>query len=131
MTKTRHFEVGPDAGYLGNYLRVKIPQDATSLTVHYATTEGAVAVDWLSPAQTLSGEHPFLFTQGQPILNRSWIPCQDTPEVRFTYNATMRVPKGLMAIMSAANGTEKTADGVYKFGNASAAPCVPDRVGDR
>ena len=111
-----NFATGPDAGYLGQFLEIEIPSEAKFVTIYYTTTpEGAVAVDWLGPEQTLGGRMPFLFTQGQPILNRSWIPFQDTPEVRFTYNATIRVPEGMMAIMSAANGTEKTADGVYKF----------------
>ena len=109
------FEVGPDQGYLGSYLAVDITPEAKTATIHYATNRGAVAVDWLKPEQTLGGRHPFLFTQGQAILNRSWIPCQDTPAVRITYNATMRVPPGLMAIMSAANGTDKNEDGVYHF----------------
>ena len=44
-----------------------------------------------------------LFTQSQAILARTWIPLQDTPGVRFTYDATIRVPAGLWALMSAEN----------------------------
>ncbi|HWJ82239.1 MAG TPA: M1 family metallopeptidase [Nocardioides sp.] len=85
------------------------------VVVHYATSpEEARAVQWLEPQQTASGK-PFLFTQNQPILARSWIPCQDSPAVRVTYDATIRVPSDLLAVMSAENPVERTADGVYRF----------------
>ena len=70
------------------------------VVVHYATTPDAAAVQWLTPAQTASGA-PFLFTQGQAILTRTWIPTQDSPGVRQTYEATITVPAGLTAVMSA------------------------------
>ena len=84
------------------------------VVVHYATTGDAQALQWLDPAQTSSGQ-PFLFTQSQPILARSWIPCQDSPAIRAPYDATVRVPAHLMAVMSAENPTERTADGTYRF----------------
>ena len=51
---------------------------ADRVVVHYATGSGARALQWLEPAQTAAGK-PFLFTQSQPILARTWIPCQDSP----------------------------------------------------
>ncbi|MEZ4791243.1 MAG: M1 family metallopeptidase [Flavobacteriales bacterium] len=69
----------------------------------------------MSPQQTADKAHPFLFTQGQAILTRSWIPVQDSPGIRFTYAATVRVPSELMAVMSAINPQERSADGVYHF----------------
>jgi leukotriene-A4 hydrolase len=64
---------------------------------------------------TADKNHPAPFTQGQAILTRTWIPCQDSPGIRITYDATMRVPKDLMAVMSATNPQKKSADGVYTF----------------
>ena len=58
---------------------------------------------------------PFLFTQSQAILARTWIPCQDRPGVRFTYNAKVQVPEGMLALMSASNPTQKSATGSYEF----------------
>jgi aminopeptidase N len=42
-----------------------------------------------------------MFSQCQAILARSVFPCQDTPAVRFTYDATLRVPRTLTAVMAA------------------------------
>lgn len=58
---------------------------------------------------------PFLFTQSQAILARTWVPCQDRPGVRFTYGAKVKVPKGMLALMSASNPTQKSEDGIYEF----------------
>ena len=40
----------------------------------------------------------------------------------MTYEATLRVPKDLLALMSASNPTETRADGVYKFEMQQAIP---------
>lgn len=106
------FTVGEHDEILGRPLTIAAGA-AESVVVHYATGDDARALQWLEPAQT-TGER-FLFTQAQPILARSWIPCQDTPSVRHTYQATVRVPPELLAVMSAENPTERSADGVYSF----------------
>ncbi len=58
-------------------------------------------MQWLSPEQTTGGDHPFLFTQGQAILTRTWVPTQDSPGIRQTYSAEITVPEPLTAVMSA------------------------------
>jgi len=68
-----------------------------------------------APQQTADKTHPFLFTQGQAILTRTWIPIQDSPQLRITYGATVKVPAGLMAVMSAENPQKETEDGIYTF----------------
>ena len=108
------FELG-DSTILGRPLEVALKPTTASIAITYRTGRNAKALQWLSPQQTADKEHPFLFTQGQAILTRTWIPVQDSPGIRFTYDATVRVPKELMAVMSAINPQERSSDGVYHF----------------
>jgi leukotriene A-4 hydrolase/aminopeptidase len=109
------FTLGEEQPFLGRSLTVDLDEDTEAVTIVYETSPDAAAVQWLAPEQTAGGKHPFLFTQSQAILARTWVPCQDTPGVRMTYDATVRVPPELMAVMSAENPTEPNADGVYHF----------------
>jgi aminopeptidase N len=113
--KPTSFRLGKDAGYLGQALIIDIAPDTKVVNVYYETTGNAKALDWLQPSQTADGTQPFLYTQGQAILNRTWIPCQDNTGIRITYHARVRVPPGMMVVMSARNPTEKRPDGVYEF----------------
>lgn len=113
--KPLEFRLGEPKPILGSALMIHTGKEVNKLTIHYKTTPGAAALQWLSPEQTAGGKKPFLFTQSQAILARSWIPLQDSPGVRFTYNAIVKVPSGLMAVMSAENETKVHTDGVYTF----------------
>ena len=95
------FALGEPQSFLGSALTIAIKPETTSVKIDYAASPEAAAVQWLSPEQTAGGKDPFLFTQSQAILARTWVPCQDSPGVRMTYEATVRVPRGLVAIMSA------------------------------
>ena len=110
------FELSSPDPILGSALSIPLEENTKVVTVYYQTTpKGAAAVDWLEPQQTADKKHPFLFTQGQAILTRTWIPCQDSPGIRITYNASIQVPKGLMAVMSATNPQEINEAGIYSF----------------
>jgi leukotriene-A4 hydrolase len=112
------FSIGdtvPGRPYLGQPLTVKLQPATAKVTINYITAPDAGALQWLTKEQTRDKQHPFLFTQSQAILARTWLPCQDGPGVRFTYNATVTVPEGMLALMSAANPKEKNATGTYSF----------------
>ena len=73
---------------------------AETLRIAYRAPADASALQWLSPEQTKGGVHPFLFSQGQAILNRSWIPTQDSPGIRQTWEARITAPEPLDVVMS-------------------------------
>ena len=112
--KETTFTLGEPKPFLGSELAIAIEPGTRVVHIDYATRPEAAALQWLSPEQA-GNDQPFLYTQSQAILARTWIPLQDTPTVRMTYEATVRVPQGLLAVMSAENPTAKSADGVYRF----------------
>ena len=107
--------LGETNAQLGQSLTVELAESVQKVIVEYSTQPSAEAVQWLSPEQTTDKKHPFLFTQSQAILARTWVPCQDTPAVRMTYSARMQVPKELLAAMSASNPKTKNKTGIYEF----------------
>jgi leukotriene A-4 hydrolase/aminopeptidase len=109
------FTLGDEVKYLGQPLRVKIDPSTTRVSIYYSASKDAAAIQWLNPQQTAGKKYPFLFTQSQAILARTWIPCQDSPGIRFTYTAKISVPKDLLAVMSAQNPQSKNAEGIYNF----------------
>ncbi len=94
------FELGAPDQILGAPLRIEEPA-GDWVRIHYATSPEASGLQWLEPAQTAGKRHPFLYTQSQAIHARSWIPLQDTPGVRTTFDAAIHTPDGLRAVMGA------------------------------
>ncbi|MCA9707916.1 MAG: M1 family metallopeptidase [Myxococcales bacterium] len=91
---------------LGQPLQIALPSGADLVRIRYRTGPEATGLQWLSPEQTADGTDPFLYSQSQAIHARSWIPCQDSPGVRVTYDALVLVPPGeasadRVALMSA------------------------------
>ena len=101
--------------FLGEPLTIDLPSDATTVAVRYRTVPEASGLQWLDPIQTAGKKHPFLFSQAQAIHARSFVPLQDTPGVRITYNATIRTPAEVRAVMSANNDPNAEKNGVYHF----------------
>jgi leukotriene-A4 hydrolase len=116
------FDLMPAVPFLGSELVVQIKPETRKLTVYYTTSPEAAALQWLLPEQTAGGRQPFLFTQSQAILARTWIPIQDSPGIRFTYTARIQCPPQLMALMSAENDTVLHPDGIYTFNMPQAIP---------
>ncbi|HEX5050706.1 MAG TPA: M1 family metallopeptidase [Planctomycetota bacterium] len=86
---------------LGTKLSIRLLPSTQQVRIAYETSPDAEAMQWLAPQQTNGGTKPFLFTQGEAILTRSWIPLQDSPAVRVTWTARIHAPPGLVVLMSA------------------------------
>jgi leukotriene-A4 hydrolase len=112
------YTLAPADAVLGQALHIRLPAGTAAVSIRYRTTAAAAALQWLAPTQT-AGAFPFLFTQSQAILARTWLPCQDSPGIRFTYEATVEIlgpERGqLLALMSAENPQQTTTDGRYQF----------------
>jgi aminopeptidase N len=93
------YTVGASDPLLGAPLTVRLG-GARRIRIAYRSGPDAPALLWLTPAQTAGKRHPFLFSQGESILNRSWIPTQDSPGIRQSWEARIVVPRGLVAVMS-------------------------------
>ena len=120
--KETKFELGKDTEFHGKPLHITIEPTTTKVNIYYSTTKEAVALQWLKPEQTADKKKPFLFSQGESVWSRTWIPCQDSPGIRFTYDAKVTVPKDLLAVMSAVNPQKKNDTGVYTFKQDKAIP---------
>ncbi|MDI1255337.1 MAG: leukotriene A4 hydrolase C-terminal domain-containing protein [Flavobacterium sp.] len=120
--KPTTFSLGSEVAFHGKPLHIKIDKNTTKVNIYYNTTKDAIALQWLNPQQTGDKKHPFLFSQGESIWTRTWIPCQDSPSIRFTYNATVTVDKALLALMSGENPQQKNDSGIYTFKQQKAIP---------
>ena len=114
------FEWGGADSVRGEALRISLPDGwgcaaEFELKVDYRTSPDASAIMWLPAELTAGGEHPFMFTQSQSIHARSWVPLQDTPAVRVTYEAVIRTPPELLAVMSADNDPQALRGGEFHF----------------
>jgi len=125
--KEATFEFTRQHPKLGQALDIRLPdgldeQRELLVEIHYKTDPTASALQWLPRELTAGGDHPFMFSQSQSIHARSWVPLQDTPSVRITYEATIHTPADLLAVMSADNDPLTPRDGEYHFNMPQAIP---------
>ena len=98
---------------LGQPLTITITPSTRKVKIDYTTSAGSNGLVWHDAPQTIGGVSPFVYSFAQPDNGREWIPMQDTPGVRTTYTARIRVPRGLFAVMSGNNVRTVEADGIY------------------
>ena len=93
------FDLLPSKSYLGSALKVDLSsvslnENELVLAISCGTTDKCEAIQWMKKEETAGKRQPYLYSQCQSILCRSIFPCQDTPGVKFTYDAEVSVPKG-------------------------------------
>ena len=109
------FALAPADKILGSKLTVETPDRPAKVRLTYVTSPNASGLQWLDPAMTEGKKTPFMFSQSQQIHARSWVPLQDTPQIRFTYSAHVTAPKNVMVLMSADNKPDAKRTGDYNF----------------
>jgi len=103
------WNMGPADAEKGSPLTVGLPGDGKQqIIVRYSSKPDAAALQWLTPQQTAGKKYPYLLSQGEPTLNRTWIPTQDSPGIRQTWSAKITAPAPLKVVMS---GERLTPDG--------------------
>ncbi len=122
------YSFGAEDKELGTPFQIELAPDTNVIRIRYRSKPEAEALQWLSPAQTAGKKQPFLFSQGQSIFNRSWIPTQDSPGIRQSWSARITVPEPLTVVMSAPSGpvrsTERSPD-MRTFSFAMRHPVAP------
>ena len=112
------YKIGAADKNLGAPLTIALKPDTKRIVIQYKSAPDAGALLWLTPEQTAGKKQPFLFSQGESIENRSWIPTQDSPGIRQSWDATIRVPAGMTAVMSAPRSEQPMTEGgesVFSF----------------
>lgn len=112
------YRFGDSDATLGTPLHITLPADSGDqfdLVIEYRTSPKSTALQWLPPELTAGGKYPLMFSQSQAVHARSWVPLQDTPAIRITYEATVRTPASLLAVMSANNDPLTPRTGEYHF----------------
>jgi leukotriene-A4 hydrolase len=99
-SKPLRWALGESNAVLGAPLRIELGT-ARRVVVRYHTSATAPALQWLGAEQTAGKKKPYLFSQGEAILTRTWIPTQDSPGIRQSWSARIVAPADLKVVMSA------------------------------
>jgi aminopeptidase N len=114
-TQALKYALAPADQELGSKLTIEAPRHPARVQITYRTSPDASGLQWLPPAQTADKKLPFMFSQSESIHARSWVPLQDSPAIRFTYDAHVTAPKDIRVVMSALNDARHPLDGDFRF----------------
>lgn len=114
-THALKYALAPADQELGSKLTIEAPRHPARVQITYRTSPDASGLQWLPPAQTADKKLPFMFSQSESIHARSWVPLQDSPAIRFTYDAHVTAPKDIRVVMSALNDARHPLDGDFRF----------------
>jgi aminopeptidase N len=95
-------EEGSSDDRLVIHLPAPLEHGATAkIAVHY---RGApkIGLYWIQPEKGLPGKRREVWSQGEGEDNRHWIPCNDYPNEKATFEGRFRVPKGCYAVSNGA-----------------------------
>ncbi|KAL2002046.1 hypothetical protein VTN02DRAFT_728 [Thermoascus thermophilus] len=100
--KQSEWELLPRLEPYGTGLKIKLDSpvglnETVEVDISVKTTEKCTALQWLTPAQTSNKKHPYMFSQCQAIHARSIFPCQDTPDVKSTFDFNITSPLPVIA----------------------------------
>lgn len=119
------WELGKRDDILGSPLTVTLSPNTQFVRVQYQSQPNASGLQWLQPQQTAGKTFPFLFSQNESIHARSWIPIQDSPGVRISYTARIRLPKDTPKAVTVLMSAEHRGDSDGIFGFAMESPVPP------
>ena len=109
------YAMAPRDKQLGSKLTIAAPTHPAKVRIVYDTSPQASGLQWLTPTQTADKRQPFMFSQSESIHARSWVPLQDSPGIRITYDARVTAPKGVRVVMSALNDLHHPLNGDFHF----------------
>jgi aminopeptidase N len=122
---SRPFHLDKADPILGSPLVIELPplkKSTEIIKIEYVTSPTAPGLMWSAEPQTLGNHHPFLYSLSAALGARSWIPLQDTPQVRASYSAVIHTDHDVLAVMSAKNDPKAKRNGEYSFNQSDAIP---------
>ena len=124
VSRPFHFEKSDPV--LGSPLVIELApatkRQSELIKIEYVTSPTSAALAWLGAGDSGAKHDPLFFTLPGPIEARSWIPLQDTPQVRFTVSAHIHTDPEQLAVMSAKNDPKSKLSGDYTFEMAEPVP---------
>ena len=130
------YTLGEADAVKGRPLTIALPERDGPIVVSYRTRPTAAALQWLTPEQTAGKRLPYLFSQGQAILTRTWIPdagqSRHPPDLQRAHHrpvdAARRDERGAGRAEAAISG-ERRAD--LRVPDDASGAALSHRAGDR